>query len=85
MVGRKRQRSAVASTLTGAALVFSASRLASVDATTYCATDGSDYDYYESVNANKGFRKIITNHCPNHLFTNEIGDNPNQAVMEQKT
>lgn len=48
-------------------------------------TLSSDYDYYESLNSNKGFRKVITNHCPNHLFTNEIGDNPNQAVMDEKT
>ena len=30
-------------------------------------------------------RTITTNHCPNHVFTNAIGDNPNSAYNEDNT
>jgi len=54
-----------------------------VTATDYCATDGSDYEYSETLN-NK-YRKITYNGCPNHVLTNKIGDNPNKAVKSSTT
>ncbi|MEM6732036.1 MAG: YHYH protein, partial [Myxococcota bacterium] len=45
-----------------------------------CASYGSDYEYAEYVTA--GIRTVITNHCPNHKFTDL---NPNTAVNEERT
>jgi len=54
-----------------------------VGATDYCATDGSDYEYSETLNTY--WRKITYNGCPNHRHTNAIGDNPNKAVKSSMT
>ena len=49
----------------------------------YCATDGSDYEYEETLQNN--YRKITYSGCPNHVLTNKIGDNPNKAVKSSGT
>ena len=51
----------------------------------FCATDGSDASYSETIDTSTNLRTITTNHCPNHVFTNAIGDNPNSAYGEDRT
>ncbi|KAJ8600127.1 hypothetical protein CTAYLR_003458 [Chrysophaeum taylorii] len=45
-----------------------------------CAMDGSDYRYAEELK--NDYRKISTNHCPNHAY---LVLNPNFAVNEETT
>ena len=45
-----------------------------------CSADGSDYAYAEELTPK--YRKLATNHCPNHPFYDH---NPNTAIAERRT